>query len=180
MGLLALVGGCGGDDGGGDRDGGTDTDAGPVVRVDAGPAVDSGPVADAGPGVDTGPGVDGGPPPDCPGTCPYTCAIDCVCARDACGCDLELCASDCGGMLAAMQEEIAAAASCTEAADCTTTLSPLCADLGCHIAHDRDASLADLHALAEQYRDNACVDPMTACRCGPAGTPRCEMGRCTL
>ena len=113
------------------------------------------------------------------GACEYTCAIDCVCARDACGCDLPICQTSCMDLVAAMQQAAEDVAGCTSDADCTTTTSPLCPELGCFIPHNREASLAHIQALVSQWDAASCRT--AACRCIAEPPPvACRDGVCAF
>jgi len=118
---------------------------------------------------------------ECPQTCDYQCALDCVCYKDACGCDQPFCndgsQASCDALEARMVEAAADMATCTTDDDCVIDYSPLCPELGCHLAVNRHAPRGELQRLVDAYTQNQCSFAVCSCTPPPSDAV-CNNGVC--
>jgi hypothetical protein len=117
----------------------------------------------------------------CPTECPSACTVDCSCVLDACGCPLALCADgapeSCSALADALNLAQADGAGCTEDDDCTVFTPDQCPALPCFVGINRNASPAQLAALAQAYLDDGCAAP-ESCGCSTPPAVACIDHRC--
>jgi hypothetical protein len=116
----------------------------------------------------------------CPSTCEYTCAMNCTCYKDACGCDQPFCVDTddkCTTLKTKMQEAAEDARTCVQDSDCVVSGSPICPEIGCHLAHNRFAAKGELNNLVSAYVAAGCHTAVCSCT-PPPNKAVCNAGTC--
>ena len=117
----------------------------------------------------------------CPLDCSYACDLNCECHVDACGCDQPWCQPTTPETCAETRDRISEAAAdlrgCSTDADCFVDTSPLCPEVGCHFARNRNGHRGELDLLVEDYVGGGCNLQVCACTQPPTAA-FCSEGLC--
>lgn len=110
--------------------------------------------------------------------CEYACDMDCVCKKDAAGCDIPECEVDqCQTLLGQITSYAQANDDCTVSSGCAAFQHPICGTFGCFsIGVAAQTDLEPLTTWANEAQALACDD--FTCGCIEFSMPACLDGTC--